>query len=196
MVSFTKLAVLGLASSSVSGLSLIPAIEPLYNEVVSVFGLSATLDQPEVIKVFPNPDNKPVPGDSPIVQCEASEPQILNLQKVVIDPNPPNRGQNLTFTAVGVLSQDVEDGAYVEVDVRYGFIKLVHQTFDLCEEITKVDLECPIKKGPQTIKKTVEIPNEVPPGKYIINARAYTKDDVFITCLSATVDFLPPSLDA
>lgn len=143
-----------------------------------------------VIHTFPGQNERPVPGNSPIIQCDANTPQILDLQRVVIDPNPPAKGQNLTFVATGYLSQDIVDGAYVEVDVRYGYIRLIHQTFDLCEEVTNVDMECPIKKGKQIISKLVEIPNEVPSGKYTVNARAYTKEDALITCLSATVEFL------
>lgn len=146
---------------------------------------------PEVINTFPNPDERPVPGNSPIIQCDATQPQLLDLQKVVIDPNPPAKGQNLTFVATGFLAQDVTDGAYVDVDVRYGFIRLIHQTYDLCEQVANVDLECPVKKGEQVISKLVEIPDEVPPGKYIVNARAYTAEDVLIACLSATVEFPP-----
>ncbi|KAK6458916.1 Phosphatidylglycerol/phosphatidylinositol transfer protein [Scheffersomyces xylosifermentans] len=194
MVSLKNIAIVSLASSlSVNGLSFVPAIQPAFEKALSTFKVGNVAQHPLeiVIQTFPDVDEKPVPGDSPIVNCDASLPQILNLQKVVIDPNPPVRGENLTFTATGFISQDIEEGAYVEVDVKYGFIKLIHQTFDLCEQITKVDLECPIKKGTITLTKEVEIPNEVPPGKYIVNARAYTKKDVFITCLTATVDFPP-----
>lgn len=196
MVTFRNIALLCLTTSitSVHSLSVMEGVQPYIDKVLSTFDIQVSekqIEGPDIIYTFGGPDEKPVPGDSPIVQCDASEPQILNLQKVTIDPNPPIRGENLTFAASGILSQDIEDGAYVDVDVRYGFIRLLHQTFDLCEEITKVDLECPIKKGPQEIKKKVEIPAEVPPGRYSVIAKAYTKDDIFITCLSATVDFPP-----
>jgi hypothetical protein len=189
MVAFTQLVVALVASSvTTNALSLLQPLQPLLSVASELFGV-----QHAEIATF-NPtglDDKPVPGDSPIVQCEVSTKQILNLQHFTIEPNPPQRGANLTFVAEGWLLQDVVDGAYVEVDVRYGYIRLIHQTFDICEEVQKVDLECPIKKGKQIITKSVEIPNEVPPGKYIINARAFTKDDEFITCLSALVDFPP-----
>lgn len=192
MVSVKKLAVATLATSigMVEAVSVSAAVKPYVSQALAFFKLDAApAATPEIILTFPGQEEKPVPGDSPIIQCDITAPQILELKKVVVTPNPPEKGQNLTFTAVGVLAEDIEDGAYVEVDVRYGFIRLIHQTFDLCEEITKVDLECPIKKGKQIITKEVEIPEEVPPGKYIVNAKAYTKDDHFITCLSATVEF-------
>ncbi|KAK7680113.1 Phosphatidylglycerol/phosphatidylinositol transfer protein [Cerrena zonata] len=193
MVAIKSLALLSVSIASVNALSLSNALESYVQEVANVFKpLKELKQQPEIVYTFPAPpgqNEKPVPGGSPIVQCDATAPQLLDLQKVEIIPNPPQKGANFSFTAEGILAEDVEDGAYVEVDVRYGYIRLIHQTFDLCEEITKVDLECPIEKGKQVITKEVEIPNEVPPGRYIVNAKAYTKDDVFITCLSATVDF-------
>ena len=117
---------------------------------------------------------------------------MLHLDEVIVTPNPPVAGQNLTFTAVGTLDKTIEEGAYVEVEVRYGFIKLIHQTYDLCEEIVKVDLQCPIKLGKQTITKNVEIPEEVPPGKYLVVARAYTKDDEYI--LFNCYNYIPCSM--
>lgn len=191
MVSFKNILAVSLASSiTVQGLSIIPGLEPYFDKAMSVLNLKQSENiVGEVIQTFPGADDKPVPGDSPIIQCEASVPQLLALQKVIISPNPPARGQNLTFIATGFLKEDVTEGAYVEVEVRYGFIKLIHQTFDLCEEITKVDMECPINKGEQVIKKEVEIPDEVPPGKYSVIARAYTAEDKFITCLTANIEF-------
>lgn len=181
MVCFKNLAVLSVFASAsaflIPSLDELPALDTLVHEVN------------KVISTFPNPNERPIPGNAPIVQCEAIEPQILDLKEVIIDPSPPARGKNLTFSATGFLTEDIEDGAYVEVDVRFGFIRLIHQTYDLCEQVQNVDLECPIKKGEQVITKEVAIPAEVPPGKYIVNARAFDKNDNLITCLTATVDF-------
>lgn len=191
MVALGRLALFTLAASA-NALSLFPVIQDLANQVVdSVSAGSKSGQSGKFIQTFPGQDERPVPGNSPIIQCDIATPQILDLQRVVIDPNPPAKGQNLTFVATGHLSQDILEGAYADIDVKYGYIRLIHQTFDLCEQITNVDLECPVKKGEQVISKEVEIPAEVPPGKYLINVRAYTKEDVLITCLSATVEFLP-----
>lgn len=91
-------------------------------------------------EVHVNDDTKPVPGKSPIEVCDYSTKQLLTLDEITISPNPPEAGANLTFTAKGTIDKTITDGAYVEVDVRYGFIKLIHQTYDICKEITKVDL--------------------------------------------------------
>lgn len=193
MVSLNKL-IFG-AITTANALSFVPSLQQHLDSVIEVFKLNPEHKSNLLDEAFnlpgkvPGNDERPIPGDSPLVQCDVTEPQILNLQSVILEPNPPVKGANLTIVAKGYLSQDIADGAYVEVDVRYGFIKLVHETFDICEEITKVDMECPIEAGQQVIMKEVEIPAEVPPGKYTVVARAYTKDDEFITCLSGTVEF-------
>ncbi|KAI5968812.1 NPC2 [Candida margitis] len=197
MVKFTKIAI-----AAVSTLATVNSLS-LFNEYVdralAVFNTPDELNSHLAIlqQKFFNiqsdshvvDDTKPVPGKSPIEVCDYSSKQLLTLDEIVISPNPPEAGVNLTFTAKGTIDKTITDGAYVEVDVRYGFIKLIHQTYDICKEITKVDLECPIEKGKQVITKEVEIPEEVPPGKYFVTARAYTKDDEYITCLTATIEF-------
>ncbi|KAG7693140.1 hypothetical protein KL930_004775 [Ogataea haglerorum] len=136
-------------------------------------------------------DTKPVPGNSPVLLCDSSSPQLLKLTHVDVSPNPPERGTNLTIAARGDLSKKVDEGAYVEVDVTYGYIKLLHQTYDLCEELPNVDMECPLNKDSYDLTKIVEIPNEVPPGTYTVIARAFTADDELITCLTGSVAFPP-----
>lgn len=187
---YTMVCIKSLACATFLAASASAFLLPSLDELAEAFiPLDAAHSEGDVISTFPNPNEKPIPGNAPIVQCEAINPQILDLQEVIIDPSPPVKGQNLTFSATGYLSKDIEDGAYVEVDVRFGFIRLIHQTYDLCEQVGNVDLECPIKKGKQVITKEVEIPAEVPPGKYTVNARAFDKNDVLITCLTATVEF-------
>ena len=112
----------------------------------------------------------------------------------------------MTIEASGTVKQTIEEGAYVKLQVKYGYIKLLDQTMDLCEQIKNVDLECPIEKGKISITKDVDLPKEIPPvriptigvsrkllthsqGKYIVNADVYSADDEHITCLTATVSF-------
>lgn len=57
----------------------------------------------------------------------------------------------------------MEEGAYVVIQVKYGLIRLINQKTDLCEQVSNVDLECPIKKGKIVITKDVTLPKEIPP---------------------------------
>lgn len=123
----------------------------------------------------------------------------------------PHSGHNLTIDALGVLLEDIEEGAYVNLQVKYGLIKLINTQADLCEQMKQVDLKCPLKKGETNITKIVELPKEIPPvhylatlllglisseltlilfkGTYHVTADLYTKDDDPITCLTAQVHF-------
>lgn len=74
-----------------------------------------------------------------------------------------HRGANLTIEAVGTLLEEVGEGAYVVLQVKYGLIRLVNTEANLCEQVSNVDLSCPIKKGKTTITKDVALPKEIPP---------------------------------
>lgn len=163
--------------------------------VLSLLAAGAVAGLVNFLPVLPF-DNKPVPGGSPLYQCDASEKQNLEISAVDLAPNPPVRGKNLTISAVGTLHETIEQGAYVNVEVRLGYIKLLTQTYDLCEtlEENNVDnLTCPLKAGLYSVVKEVEIPAEVPPGKYVVLARAYNVDDELITCL--TGEIVLPAVD-
>ncbi|KAK8210188.1 Phosphatidylglycerol/phosphatidylinositol transfer protein [Zalaria obscura] len=131
----------------------------------------------------------PVPGDNPLLFCTKPEKDILTIKKVDLTPNPPKAGNTLTITASGTFEEDVEEGAKVHLQVKYGLIRIINQEADLCETVKNVDLECPLKKGDMVLTKDVELPKEIPPGKYTVLADVYTKDNEKITCLTATVTF-------
>lgn len=74
---------------------------------------------------------------------------------------------------MGELLEDVQDGAYVVLQVKYGLIRLVNTKADLCEQVTNVELECPIKKGPLRLTKEVELPEEIPPVRILLTPCAW-----------------------
>ena len=72
-------------------------------------------------------------------------------------------GKTLTIEATGNFTEKVEQGAYLELVVKYGLIRLIHQTADLCEQMKNaVNEECPLL-GEKTITKDVDLPKEIPP---------------------------------
>lgn len=72
-------------------------------------------------------------------------------------------GQTLTIKASGTVTEEVKEGAYALLEVKYGLITLIRQTVDLCEQIQNVDLKCPLKKGEMTLTKQVDLPSQIPP---------------------------------
>lgn len=131
-----------------------------------------------------------VPGKSPLEFCPSDHSSdILTIKSVDLSPNPPQAGVELVIEAVASVSKTIAQGAYVNLQVKYGLIRLISTTADLCEQIQNVELECPIEKGLISITKSVDLPREIPPGKYTVLADVYTVDDEPITCLTATVTF-------
>jgi len=138
----------------------------------------------------PLDDGLAVPGDSPLEYCTPDrDAELLIIEKVDLSPNPPRAGQPLLITALGQFKDIIEEGAYVQLSVKYGLVRLISMKTDLCEQVKNVDLECPIPEGKQEIKKEVEMPKEIPPGKYTVLADVYTKDGRRVTCLTAQVQF-------
>lgn len=133
-----------------------------------------------------------VPGQNPLKYCDADRSNdLINIEKVTLTPNPPEAGTTLVIEATGTVKEDIEEGAYVMLQVKYGYIRLINTQADLCKEMKNVDMECPIKKGKITVTKSVDLPKEIPPGKYTVLADVFNNDDEHITCLTATVFFGP-----
>ncbi|KAK7728176.1 Phosphatidylglycerol/phosphatidylinositol transfer protein [Botryosphaeria dothidea] len=146
--------------------------------------LGGLLSQQEVIV-----QDLKVPGSNPLYFCEDPANNLLTIDDVDLAPNPPEAGKTLSIKATGTLEKDVEEGAKVRLQVKYGLITLIKQEASLCDYVKEVDLECPLKKGDLKLTKDVDLPKEIPPGKYTVLADVFTKDNDKITCLTATVQF-------
>ncbi|KAJ9620300.1 uncharacterized protein PV06_00634 [Exophiala oligosperma] len=140
---------------------------------------NALVDEPE----------NPVPGKNPLNFCADPKGYILEIDYVHLSPNPPVPGEKLTITANGTFHKDIEPGATVFLQVKYGLITLIKQEADLCDNLPQIDMSCPIEEGVLTLKKEVDIPKQVPPGKYTVLADVNTVDKEKITCMESTVFF-------
>jgi len=70
-------------------------------------------------------------------------------------------GEKLTISANGTFAKDIEPGATVFLQVKYGLITLIKQEADLCDNLPQIDMACPLKEGVLTLKKEVDIPKQV-----------------------------------
>lgn len=71
-------------------------------------------------------------------------------------------GQTLSIKATGVLSEPVEEGSKVHLQVKYGLITLINQEEDLCSQLENVDKSCPLEKGDLEFSKDVDLPKQIP----------------------------------
>ena len=129
-----------------------------------------------------------VPGDNPLIYCASPDDYILDIESVDLKPNPPeacvrpnptrhdpiaderlrmHSGKNLTITASGTLSQSVDEGAKVHLQVKYlqgsYGIPILNQEVELCDYAGQIELKCPLKKGALEFEKIVSLPGTIPP---------------------------------
>ena len=78
-----------------------------------------------------------------------------------------------------------QEGAYADVTVKLGLIKLLHKQFDVCEEAyvyigdirqlylliiedsrnANASVRCPVEKGYYEVEQMVTLPKEIPQGE-------------------------------
>ncbi|KAI8373157.1 ML domain-containing protein [Radiomyces spectabilis] len=114
---------------------------------------------------------------------------ILEIDYITLDPDPPMRGQNLTIDFKGTLSKEVPEGTVAHVEVKFGRISLLRKDFDLCHEIENLEEHCPIPKGELVFTKQVTLPSQIPPGRYTVKAVIDTPDDEEVACLIGRATF-------
>ncbi|KAJ7358220.1 hypothetical protein DFH08DRAFT_687635, partial [Mycena albidolilacea] len=83
----------------------------------------------------------------------------------------------------------LQEGATADVLVKYRRIKLLQQTFDICEEACPTRRSRAPSSGAYSIVQTVELPKEVPKPalKYVINVYGYTVVEDPMACADITV---------
>jgi len=123
-----------------------------------------------------------------IDEC-GTETDLLKLVSYQLNPNPPLKGEVLVIDAEGFLKEDVVQGAVINLIVKIGVIKLLTKELDFCEESAKIDKPCPLKAGEQFLHHEVELPKDIPPGKYFVNVKVRNPDDKQVTCLNARANF-------
>ncbi|KAF9452697.1 hypothetical protein P691DRAFT_721511 [Macrolepiota fuliginosa MF-IS2] len=119
------------------------------------------------------------------------EDDIVQIQSIEVTPDPPEPGKDLTVKVKAVTSETIDEGAYVDVVVKLGRIKILSKQFDLCEEARNADtsVQCPVPPGPYEVQHTVALPKEVPRAKFEVHVDGYGANDENLLCLDLEADF-------
>ncbi|KAG9120753.1 Phosphatidylglycerol/phosphatidylinositol transfer protein [Ceratobasidium sp. 392] len=118
--------------------------------------------------------------------------QVISIE---VSPDPPQIGKDLTVKARGLVNRRIEEGAYADVTVKLGLIKLMHKQFDICEEArnNNVTVQCPVEPGEYEVVQTVTLPKETPKAKFNIKVEGFTSEESAepnMVSLQLTVDFM------
>jgi len=116
----------------------------------------------------------------------------IQIDSISVSPDPPQPGQDLTVTVKAHAQEQVEEGAYADVSVKLGLIKLLQKQFDLCEEARNANtsVQCPVERGNYEVVHTVALPKEIPKAKFNIDVRGFTVDEDDLFCVKLNVDFM------
>ncbi|ADV21812.1 phosphatidylglycerol/phosphatidylinositol transfer protein [Cryptococcus gattii E566] len=116
----------------------------------------------------------------------------VQIKSITVSPDPPVPGKNLTVNVKADVLTTIEEGAYADVTVKLGLIKLLHKEFDLCDEARNANatVQCPVKPGPYSVSQMVELPEEIPKAKFAVLVRGFTVEDEDMLCLDLFVDFM------
>ncbi|RDB29487.1 Phosphatidylglycerol/phosphatidylinositol transfer protein [Hypsizygus marmoreus] len=117
---------------------------------------------------------------------------IVQIETIEVYPDPPQPGKDLTVKVKGLVNEVIEEGAYADVTVKLGLVKLLQKRFDVCEEARNANatVQCPADPGAYVIEQTVALPKEIPRAKFIVSVRGYTVEDEDMLCLDLKVDFM------
>ncbi|CAO1629793.1 unnamed protein product [Sympodiomycopsis kandeliae] len=144
-------------------------------------------------KLWPGPPGggEPAPGGGWIWSTCGQDDDLITVEKIAVSPDPPVPGKNLTVTAKGIVKGAIEEGAWADVTVKIGLIKLLSRRFDICEEAQKnnVSVQCPVQPGEYEITQVVELPREIPPAKFNVHVNAFGAQEEDLTCLDLAIDF-------
>ncbi|TEB34983.1 hypothetical protein FA13DRAFT_1753373 [Coprinellus micaceus] len=116
----------------------------------------------------------------------------VEIDSIEVSPDPPQPGKDLTVKVKAKAKERIEEGAYADVTVKLGLVKLLEKTFDVCEEARNANatIQCPVEEGYYIIEQTVALPKEIPRAKFVVNINAYTVEDEDLLCLNLKVDFM------
>ncbi|MEU1225416.1 ML domain-containing protein [Streptomyces sp. NPDC005828] len=125
----------------------------------------------------------------------------LQIESVTVTPDPPKPGAEAKMVIKGTVQTAIEDGAYFDLTVKLGLIKLLHKQFDLFEELrngsssegwsaTPDPAGGPIKPGPVELTYVMQLSREIPQGRFKVHFRAFTADEDDLAALDFDFDFM------
>ena len=127
------------------------------------------------------------------------ETDPLQIESITVTPDPPKPGADLKGVIKTTVTAEITDGAYADVVVKLGLVKVLTKRYDLFAELKNGSAwsltadsgsGAPVKPGPVTLTFNGTLPREIPRAKFNISVRAYTVDDDDLAALNFKVDFM------
>ncbi|ESK89312.1 vacuole protein [Moniliophthora roreri MCA 2997] len=116
----------------------------------------------------------------------------IQVKSIKVSPDPPQPGKELSVTVKAEAIKRIDEGAYADVTVKLGLIKLLSKQFDVCEEARNANttVQCPVEEGTYEVTQKVDLPKEIPKAKFKVQVRGFTVKDEDMLCLDLNVNFM------
>lgn len=127
----------------------------------------------------------------PFTLC-AGWPTTFKLTSLTLDPNPPSVKQAFVEAWTFQNSTAIATGARIKEVWKLGSSPLQSFTVDLCDELSKSGLACPLPAGARAMTKVTYPSANTPPFVTVsIRRELYNGDGSKLACYNMNVKFKP-----
>lgn len=130
--------------------------------------------------------------DVPYEACAANE--LITIKKVQMKNFPPRiTDKQIDIHTLGSCTKDILPGAYMIATANLGVLEVARVKYDLCAEIKKGGVDCPLKANKDLdLSMVTDMPPgiSVPPGVTInLKSQAYNADNTPLFCVATKMKF-------
>lgn len=128
---------------------------------------------------------------------------VLQVEDVVVTPDPPKPGDACTIILRGTANAAITNGAFLVITVKLGLVKLLAKRCDLFAELKQgrsdgMDwslesggVDEPIRPGKVGLVCSLDLPANMPRAKFTVDVRGYNGDEENLFGILFKADFTP-----
>ena len=124
-------------------------------------------------------------GMASVSICSSSDAEVTDLQ-VFTNPENPVIGSDYNLTLSFTTTRDIVSGSKQKFKATFDGFPVTNESHDLCEELSKNDIMCPVIAGKQDMTWIANIPTDTPSGQIKGSQVWYNEDGSEIFCFSWT----------
>lgn len=121
--------------------------------------------------------------------CNA-ESNTFHLDTLEITPDPPVKGKELIVMVEGSLDTEISQGSSMDIVVKFNRITLLKRRLDFCDELENASgspVKCPIAAGPKKWIIHVDLPSQIPSGRYSADIQLTDQKNRSAFCAQAKI---------